>query len=92
MFHQFQSVLMPTHYRRGVERERQNLMSEKERLLSAVRKHESDALQMRLSLSELKGQLRDKEALEKRIEEMKSEQSEAHTSLKVISFFVQSIP
>ena len=40
-------------------------------------------MQSRLSLSDLKAQLKDKEALEKSIEKMKQEQTDAHAELKV---------
>lgn len=48
-----------------------------------MRKNESDILQMRLQLSDLKSQLRDKDVLEKRISDMKREQTDSHGTLKV---------
>ena len=65
------------------ERERQALLVEKERQQNAIRKTEGDLHQLQLEESDHKGRLRDKDALERRIEEMKKEQVEVGETLKV---------
>lgn len=68
---------------RSNEREKQALVAEKERELNAVRKHEGDLHQIQLDESDLKGRLRDKDSLERRIEELKKEQAESGGTLQV---------
>ncbi|CAL1713176.1 unnamed protein product [Somion occarium] len=75
---------------RANERERQSLAGERERLLNSMRKNESDILQMRLQLSDLKSQLRDKDVLEKRISDMKREQTDSHGTLKDLDVQISS--
>lgn len=58
-------------------------MTEKERQMNALRKHEGDLHQMQLEESDLKGRLRDKDSLGRRVEEMKKEQAESGGILKV---------
>ncbi len=76
-------MMLVFFFRRSNEREKQALVAEKERETNAIRKHEGDLHQMQLDESDLKGRLRDKDSLERRIEEMKREQAESGGVLQV---------
>ncbi|PSR71740.1 hypothetical protein PHLCEN_2v12388 [Hermanssonia centrifuga] len=64
------------------ERERQALTIEKERQVKLQRSHENDLHALQMDLNEVKNQLRDKAAMEKRIEQMKSEVASTSARLK----------
>ena len=51
--------------------------------MNSMRLYEKDLHNLQLRLSEVKSQLRDNSALEKRIEEMKQEITDVTTKLKV---------
>ena len=68
---------------RANERERQNLISERDRQLNSFRALESDLQRMRLEESEKRNQLRDKDDLERRITEMRVEITTINAQIKV---------
>ena len=69
--------------RRANERERQRIQAERDTKNSVLRTHETDLHRLELEESECRNQLRDKDELERRIEEMKAEIAAANTRLKV---------
>ncbi len=81
------SALLPanTHCRRANEREKQSLLVDRDAKNNAVRTHETELHRLELEESECRNKLRDKDELERRIEEMKAEIVAANTRLKVPS-------
>ncbi len=76
-------------FSRTNERERQALTIEKERQVKLQRSHENDLHALQMDLNEVKNQLRDKAAMEKRIEQMKSEVASTSARLKVSDSQIQ---
>lgn len=70
-------------FRRATDREKQNLLTERERLTNAFRTHESELSSMRVRESELKSELREKTALEGRIKEWKADITNFSALVKV---------
>lgn len=68
---------------RSNERERQALQTEKERAHNALRTHEKDLNDMQLREVNLKSQLKDRNMLEKQVEEMKTEVDTVSRNFKV---------
>ncbi|KAH9947593.1 P-loop containing nucleoside triphosphate hydrolase protein [Amylocystis lapponica] len=68
---------------RANEREKQAVMTERDRVANSLRGYENDLNAMLLRESELKSEIRDKTALEKRAEDMKKEITASTTLVKV---------
>ncbi|CDO71491.1 hypothetical protein BN946_scf184909.g85 [Trametes cinnabarina] len=64
------------------EREKQNLLADRDRQNAALRSLETDLHRLELEESQCQNQLRDKDELERRIAEMKAEIAAANTRLK----------
>ncbi|RPD62360.1 hypothetical protein L227DRAFT_34009 [Lentinus tigrinus ALCF2SS1-6] len=67
---------------RANEREKQRLLTDRDSKNSALRTHETELHRLELEESECRNQLRDKDELERRIEEMKTEIAAANIRLK----------
>ncbi|CCM03496.1 uncharacterized protein FIBRA_05630 [Fibroporia radiculosa] len=67
---------------RANDREKQNLMTERDRLMNALRNHDTELGTMRVRESELKSQIREKTALEGRIKELRSDIASFTNQLK----------
>ncbi|RDX42487.1 hypothetical protein OH76DRAFT_1362729 [Lentinus brumalis] len=67
---------------RANEREKQSLLVDRDAKNNAVRTHETELHRLELEESECRNKLRDKDELERRIEEMKAEIVAANTRLK----------
>ncbi|PCH40037.1 hypothetical protein WOLCODRAFT_162047 [Wolfiporia cocos MD-104 SS10] len=67
---------------RANEREKQNIQTERDRLMNALRNHETDLSAMRVRHSELKSEIREKTMLQGRIEEEKADITYFTTQLK----------
>lgn len=70
-------------HRRTNEREKQNLLTDRDRQNVALRSLETDLHRLELEESQCRNQLRDKDELERRIAEMRAEISAANVRLKV---------
>jgi predicted nucleic acid-binding Zn-ribbon protein len=77
------SCVLITECSRSNERERQTLQTEKERAHNALRTHEKDLSDMQLREVNLRSQLKDRDMLEKQVEEMKTEVAAASQNFKV---------
>ena len=77
---------------RSNERERQALQTEKERASNALRTHEKDLNDMQLREVNLKSQLKDREILERQVEEMKAEVAAVsqNSKARILLFFTHS--
>jgi hypothetical protein len=75
-----------------IERERQALTTEKDRQTSIIRSVENDLHAMRLRESEMANELRDKTALEERVETMKKEIVSITAKMKVFTHDVVHAP
>jgi hypothetical protein len=73
--------------RRQNERDKQLLLTERERQINAVRSFETDLHRMEVRETTLANQIRDKEALEERIVTMKREVVACSAEIKVILCF-----
>ena len=73
--------------RRTNDREKQSLMTERERQNNAQRTYENDLHAMQMKESNLKIQIRDKDTLEASIETMKNDISTFTTRLKVTDIY-----
>ena len=71
------------YWRRNTEKEKQNLQNDRERRNNIIRTHETDLHQLQLQETDLRGKVREKEALQRSVEAMQLEMTSLANQLKV---------
>jgi DNA repair protein RAD50 len=72
------------YWRRNTEKEKQNLQNDRERRNNIIRTHETDLHQLQLQETDLRGKVREKEALQRSVEAMQLEMTSLANQLKVL--------